>query len=280
MNTIESWSVDSHYGVGGIMEMIEAGLISAGKNLHSLSVDDLAPIDGFHTRGRTSTLEVAQLTDIKSADLILDVGCGLGGTVRYLANRYQCHVTGIDLTNEYISVGKKLNKLVNMDHKVELRQASALEIPFEDACFDIVWTEHAQMNIADKNQFYSEVARVLKPGGRLLFHDVFRGKGGKPVYPVPWAEDESISALITEESAQSTMENSGLHVAQWIVKTRESVDFFKTVSTSIEANGPPPIGIHLLMGDNAKEKLSNQARNLNEGRVSVALGMACKKKLD
>ncbi|MGR9117254.1 MAG: class I SAM-dependent methyltransferase [Gammaproteobacteria bacterium] len=276
MNNIDAWSVDSHYGFGGIMKKIEAGLISSGKDLDSLCVDDLAPIDGFHTRGRTSTFEVAELTDIKPADLILDVGCGLGGTPRYLANRYHCHVTGIDLTEEYISVGETLTRLVNLDHRVQLRQASALEIPFEAACFDIVWTEHAQMNIADKNQFYSEIARVLKPGGRLLFHDVFRGLGDKPVYPVPWAEDESISALVTEKDAQSIMENMGLRVAKWIVKTQESIDFFKMMSANIDANGPPPIGIHLLMGDNAKEKLSNQARNLNEDRVSVALGMACK----
>ncbi len=269
--------VDKHYGFGGIMEKIEAGLNLAGKDADSLTVDDLAPIDEFHTRGREATLEVAELANLMASDLVLDVGCGLGGTARHLAQQYKCNVVGVDLTEEYISVGKKLTELVGLSDLVELRHGSALEIPYEDERFDIVWTEHVQMNIADKNRFYSEIARVLKPGGRLLFHDVFRGLGDPPFYPAPWAEDESISALVTESEARSIIEQVGLEIDQWIVKVQDSIDFFKRVSARIEADGPPPIGIHLLMGDNAKDKLHNHVRNLTEDRVSVALGMAHKK---
>ncbi len=269
--------VDKHYGFGGIMEKIEAGLNLASKDVNSLTVDDLAPIDEFHTRGRESTLEVAELGNLKASDLVLDVGCGLGGTARYLAKQYKCKVVGIDLTEEYISVGKKLTELVGLSNRVELRHGSALEIPYGDERFDIVWTEHVQMNIADKNRFYSEMARVLKPGGRLLFHDIFRGIGDPPFYPAPWAEDESISALATETEARSIIEQVGLEIEQWIVKVQESIEFFKRVSAQIEADGPPPIGIHLLMGDNAKDKLQNYVRNLSENRVSVALGIAHKK---
>ena len=266
-----------HYGFGGIMEKIEAGLKAAGKDVNSLTVDDLAPIDQFHTRGRDSTLEVVGLAKLKPSDLVLDVGCGLGGTARFLAEQYSCSVAGIDLTEEYISVGKRLTELVDLSNRVELRQGSALEIPYEDEWFDVVWTEHVQMNIADKNRFYSEIARVLKPGGPLLFHDIFRGSGDSPFYPTPWAEDESISALVTETEARSVMAQVGLEIDQWIGKVQESIEFFSEVSARIEADGPPPIGIHLLMGDNARDKLQNYVRNLSEDRVSVALGMAIKK---
>ncbi len=268
--------VEKHYGFGGIMEKIEAGLNLAGKDVNSLTVADLAPIDEFHTRGRESTLEVAELAKLKASDLVLDVGCGLGGTARYLSEKYKCNVVGIDLTEEYISVGKKLTELVGLIDRVELRHGSALEIPYEDERFDIVWTEHVQMNIADKNRFYSEIARVLKPGGRLLFHDIFRGLGDPPFYPTPWAEDESISALATGTEARSIIEQVGLKIEQWLVKVQESIEFFKRVSAQIEADGSPPIGIHLLMGDNAKDKLQIYVRNLSEDRVSVALGMALK----
>jgi len=269
--------VDKHYGFGGLVEKIEAGLNLAGKDANSLTVDDLAPIDEFHIRGRESTLEVAELANLKASDLVLDVGCGLGGTARYLAEQYNCNVAGLDLTEEYVSVGKKLTELVGLSDRVELRHGSALEIPYEDERFDIVWTEHVQMNIADKNRFYSEIARVLKPSGRLLFHDIFRGLGDPPFYPAPWAEDESISFLATETEARSIIEQVGLEIDQWIVKVQDSIEFFKRASARIEADGPPPIGIHLLMGDNAKDKLHNQVRNLTEDRVSVALGMAHKK---
>ena len=197
------------------MEKIEAGLEAAGKELDSLSVDDLAPIDEFHTRGRESTLEVAELAQLSSSDLVLDVGCGLGGTARFLSDRYGCKVEGIDLTEEYVSVGRQLTERVGLSGRVELRQASALDLPYEDGRFDIAWTEHVQMNIADKQRFYSEIARVLKPGGRLLFHDIFRGSGDPPFYPAPWAEDESISSLATVEQARSALTEAGLAIHPW-----------------------------------------------------------------
>jgi ubiquinone/menaquinone biosynthesis C-methylase UbiE len=268
--------VDKYYGFGGIMEKIEAGLNLAGKDVNSLTVDDLAPIDEFHIRGRESTLEVAELSKLGASDLVLDVGCGLGGTARYLSEKFKCNVVGIDLTEEYISIGKKLTEFVGLSDRVELRHGSALKIPYEDERFDIVWTEHVQMNIADKNRFYSEIARVLKPGGRLLFHDIFRGLGDPPFYPTPWAENESISALTTGREARSIIEQVGLKIDQWLVKVQESIEFFQRILARIEADGPPPIGTHLLMGDNAKDKLQNILRNLSEDRVSVALGMAHK----
>jgi MPBQ/MSBQ methyltransferase len=268
--------VDKHYGFGGIMEKIEAGLNLAGKDVNSLTVDDLAPIDEFHIRGRESTLEVAELAKLRASDLVLDVGCGLGGTARYLSDKFKCNVVGIDLTEEYISIGKKLTEFVGLSDRVELRHGSALKIPYEDERFDIVWTEHVQMNIADKHRFYSEIARVLKPAGRLLFHDIFRGLGDPPLYPTPWAENESISALTTGKEARSIIEQVGLKIDQWLVKVQESIEFFQRMSAQIEIDGPPPIGVHLLMGDNAKDKLQNTLRNLREDRVSVALGMAHK----
>jgi SAM-dependent methyltransferase len=133
------------------------------------------------------------------------------------------------------------------------------------------------MHIADKNRFYAEIARVLKPGGRLLFHDIFRGPGDPPFYPTPWAEDESISTLATETEARSIIEQVGLEIDQWLEKVQASIEFCKMKVAQIESDGPHPIGTHLLMGDNAKDKLQNYLRNLSENRVSVALGMAHKK---
>ena len=70
-----------------LWQKIEAGLEAAGKDLNSLSLDDLAPIDEFHTRGRAATRELADMANLKPSDLVLDVGCGLGGTARYLAEQ-------------------------------------------------------------------------------------------------------------------------------------------------------------------------------------------------
>jgi len=269
--------VKKQYGIGELWQRIETGLKLAGKDINSLTPDDLAPIDEFHTRGRAATREVAEMANLKASDLVLDVGCGLGGTARYLSEHYKCHVKGIDLTEEYISAGTKLTAFANQGDRVELIYGSALDLPYEDERFDIVMTQHVQMNIVDKHRFYSEIARVLKPGGRFMFHDVFRSSGETPLYPVPWAEDESISAMVTEAEAHSTIESVQLKVDHWIGKGQESVKFFKRVLARIEAKGYPPLGIHLLLGDNAEDKFRNYARNLSENRLTVVVGMAHKK---
>jgi len=269
--------VDKQYGIGGLLQKIETGLKLAGKDLDFLKVDDLMPVDEFHTRGRKATREMADMVNLYATARVLDVGCGLGGTARHLAEEYQCSVIGVDLTEEYVTAGTRLTELVGLSERVELRHASALDLPFEDDRFDIVWTQHVQMNIADKNRFFSEIARVLKPGGCFLFHDVFRDSGDAPIYPVPWADDESMSVLVTQTEARKIVEDVGLVIEIWDDKIQESVEFFKRVLARIEANGLPPLGIHLLLGDNAEDKLRNYAHNLSENRVSVVVGMARKK---
>jgi len=268
--------VTRQYEIGDLWQKIEAGLEAAGKDINSLTVDDLAPIDEFHTRGRAATSELAAMAQLKPADLVLDVGCGLGGTARYLAAHYQSRVKGIDLTEAYISAGTKLTDFAGLGDRVELLCCSALDLPYEDEWFDVVLTQHVQMNIADKHRFYSEIARVLKPGGRFIFHDVFSSGGAPPLYPVPWADDASVSALVTEEQARTAIEGVGLQVAQWIGKVQESVKFFERVIARIEAKGHPPLGIHLILGDNAEDKIRNHARNLSENRLSVVVGSARK----
>ena len=269
--------VDNQYGVGDLLQKIETGLKSAGKDINSLKVDDLVPVDEFHTRGRKATREMAALVNLKATDRLLDVGCGLGGTARFLANEYKCSVIGVDLTEDYVTAGTKLTQLVNLSDKVGLRHGSALDLPFEDEEFDIVWTQHVQMNIAEKDRFYAEIARVLKAGGRFLFHDVFRAGGDPPIYPVPWADDESMSVLVNETEARAAIEDAGLALDQWGEKVQESVEFFDRVLTRIDAKGHPPLGIHLLLGVNAENKFRNYARNLSEKRLSVAIGLAHKK---
>ena len=266
--------IDKQYSIGGLLQKIKTGLQQAGKDLNSLKADDLMPVDEFHTRGRQATREMAELVNLKSTDRVLDVGCGLGGTARHLAEEYECHVTGIDLTEAYITVGSKLTEMVKLSDRVDLRHAGALDLPFEAETFDVIWTQHVQMNIADKNRFYSEIARVLKSGGRFLVHDVFSNSGDKPVYPVPWADDESMSVLVTESEARTLIEDAGMKINQWVVKLEASVAFFDRVLSRIDAKGHAPLGIHLLMGVNAEDKLRNYAQNLRDKSLTVVVGMA------
>jgi ubiquinone/menaquinone biosynthesis C-methylase UbiE len=262
-------SVEQHYGVSGILESIFEALRSMGKDIEQLVPSDLAPVDAFHIRGREATAELAQLAALTPGLRILDVGSGLGGSTRYLASEYDCRPTGLDLTREYCDIAEALSQKVGLDSVVDYQHGSALEMPFEDATFDIVWTEHAQMNIADKSSLYQEISRVLTPGGRLVFHDIFQGPSGDSHYPVPWAEDPSISFLMTPDMVRQTLEQIGFRILVWEDKTTTSLEWFYATVERMKTAGPVPLGLHLLMGANSRIKLENQIRNLEEERIVV-----------
>ena len=261
--------VEQHYGRGAIIDAILDALRAMGKDGATLAPADLAAVDEFHVRGREATVELAQRASLAPGLAVLDVGCGLGGSVRHLAAEHGCRVTGIDLTREYVEAAQTLARMVKLDTMVTFRQASALALPFEAGSFDVVWTEHAQMNIQDKRTFYAEIARVLRPGGRLVFHDIFQGPAGPPHYPVPWADDPSISHLATPDEARAHLAAVGLTVRDWVDKSEPSLAWFTATVERLRTAGPPPLGLHLLMGPTAKVKFANMHRNLDERRIVV-----------
>jgi ubiquinone/menaquinone biosynthesis C-methylase UbiE len=266
--------VEQHYGRGRILDSILSALHAAGRDIARLRPEDLAPIDEFHIRGREATVELARRGYLQAGSRVLDVGCGLGGSARYLAVEHRCQVTGIDLTREYVEAAGFLAGMVGLADKVSFRQASALEMPFGDGSFDVVWTEHVQMNIADKTAFYREIRRVARPGGMLLFHDVFRGDNGPLHYPVPWAEEPSISFLAAPHEARQILEDLGFMIRDWEDRTLPSQQWFAAALERLKTEGQPPLGLHLLMGSTARTKFENLFRNLSEGRAVVCQACA------
>lgn len=261
--------IQQHYGRGRILDSIIAVLRATGKDLDHLTPDDLAPVDEFHVRGREATVELARHAALTPDLHVLDVGCGLGGSARYLAAEHRCRVTGIDLTQEYVDVANALARMVGLSDRVACRQASALDLPFDADTFDVVWTEHVQMNIADKLTFYREIARVTRPGGTLLFHDIFEGNGQTLHFPVPWAEQSSISFLVPPERAREFLERCGFRILDWVDATDPALRWLVAVVDRVKQSGAPPLGTHLLMGETARSKLENVIRNLQDRRIVV-----------
>ena len=266
-------AVESHYARGEVLASIVNALRALGKDVTRLTPADLGPVDEFHIRGREATVELAARAALKPGQRVLDVGCGLGGSARYLAAEHRCRAVGIDLTQEYIDIANALARMVGLDALVEYQRASALDIPQPAGSFDVAWTEHVQMNIADKRRFYGEISRVLTPGGRLLFHDIFRGHG-ELHYPVPWADMSSISFLATPDEVREIVRSAGFRIVDWEDTTARSLEWFEAAVQRLKSSGPPPLGIHLLMGETAPVKFGNMLRNLREGRIVVAQAVA------
>ncbi len=261
--------VAAHYAHQGLEQRLLSALVAAGLDIDRLEIADLAPIDEFHIGGRRATLEFAQQLRLSDGLQVLDVGCGLGGASRCLASEFGCQVTGIDLSEEYCQVASMFAQRLGLASRVSYRQSNALDLPFADSSFDLLWTQHASMNIADKTGLYTEMWRVRKPGGRLAIYDVLAGEGGPVHFPVPWARTSDISHLITQQQLHATLQDVGFEILTWQDSTEKGRVWFRRMGAKIKQDGLPRLGIHLLLGTDFRLMAQNQVRNLEEDRIAL-----------
>lgn len=261
--------VSEHYLHGDLLGSIQEAIPKLGKTIDSITIEDLAPVDEFHIGGRQATEHFISQLNFSDKDHVLDVGCGLGGASRFVANKYDNHVTGIDLTQEYIETGNALCAWVNLDGQITLNQGSALSMPFQDESFDGGYMMHVGMNIDDKAQLFHEIYRVLRPGASFGVYDVMRINDGELTYPVPWATDSCTCKLATPDKYNNTMTNAGFGVSQDNNRRDFALDFFKKLRAKTEAmGGPPPLGLHTLMQESTATKVKNMIDNITEDLVA------------
>lgn len=271
--------ISQHYAsVGGLQSRILSALERAGKNPHSLTIEDLAPLDQFHTRGLAATRELIAFASVKPGWRVLDVGSGLGGPARVLASEQNCHVTGVDITKEFCEVATLLSKLTSLDHVTEFRNGNATALPFQDGEFDLVLTMQIQMNIEDKRRFYDELFRVLKPGGRFVFQDIMSGPGGEIHLPVPWATRRESSFLISIDVLGETLREVGFQI-ETLDDTSEEALAWRRSQPAAAGLAPSVLGLHVVMGEQFALMQSNQVRNLEQRRVTFVRGATSKPKI-
>jgi len=262
-------SVSAHYTHGGLTEAIRAGLTSLGKTSDAVTVDDLAPVDEFHIGGRKASEDFLDQLGLTAEKRVLDVGCGLAGAARFVASRYGCRVTGIDLTREYVETGDALCKWVGLDQHIFLYQGSALAMPFADSSFDGAYMIHVGMNIGDKEKLALEVARMLRPGALFGIYDVMRTGPGELAYPVPWATTSDLSAVAEPVGYRKALQTAGfLVIAERNRRDFALAYFAEQRAQAVAAGGPPPLGLHLLMGKTRPEIVANMIDNISKGRIA------------
>ncbi|MDH3759574.1 MAG: methyltransferase domain-containing protein [Gammaproteobacteria bacterium] len=265
----DSTSVSDHYSHGELLRAIEKALDELGIKPHELAVEDLAPVDEFHIGGRAATQNLLDQLDFGSARILIDVGCGLGGAARYVADSQGSHVTGIDLTPEYIATGRSLCEWVGLQDRVSLQQGSALSMPFADESFDGGYMLHVGMNIDDKAQLFREIFRVLRAGAAFGVYDVMRIDSGDLVYPVPWANDDSISCLATPDQYRRALTEAGFEIGAENNRRDFAIDFFARLRQRMAAGGgPPALGLHTLMKESTAAKVKNMVDNIAAGYIA------------
>lgn len=258
-----SEGVVTHYGASNLAERILHAAGAAG--IDTFSPTTLSPVDEFHTGGAMATRQLAEFAGLKPGERVVDLGSGIGGPSRLVAAEFGCDVTGVDLTPEFVDAARILTEKCGLSASCRFEAGDATALPFADASFDVAWTQHVVMNIKDRQAFYNEAFRVLKPGGRLTFFDLLLGDEEKELdFPLPWARTPDISFLHTTARTREFVTSAGFEEAAW-----QQVPFGQAPPPTIVAG----FGLGLIMGDDMGERIQNISRCIQDGRVIIVRGL-------
>lgn len=259
--------LQAHYSAHDIEARILAAVRAAGLDpAQRLPAEALGALDHFHTGGLDASRELLDLARICAEDRVLDIGAGLAGPARLLASALGCRVDCLEMSPDFCMGALLLNRLTGLDDRIEVHMGSALDLPFADDSFDVVWMQNVGMNIADKQKLYAEIHRVLKPGGRYAFQEMVAGEAATSYFPLPWATDPADSFLASVEEICSILDASGF-TAQLFEDTSDAH------LNGITANAAPsPLSLAVFVDDLA-QKARNARRSLQEGQIRLVRGI-------
>ena len=261
--------VAQHYTTGSLLERIRAGLAAAGADPMRPTPEHLKQFDEFHIGGAEATRELIAQLELSQNSRVVDIGCGICGPARAIAAATGAHVTGIDLTEEFISAAKEFNRLAGLDDRITCTVGSALDLPFDENSFDTATLIHVGMNIPEKPRLFAEAARVLKPGGVFAVYEVMRTGPGELAYPVPWSESRATDFSAPPDTYRDAARAAGFTLAAERNRREMAIAFFRARrEEAARHGGPPPLGVHIVMRGDARQKMMNMLINIEAGTIA------------
>ncbi len=250
-------NVAAHYTRGDVTERILAKLGLHDATSGSVPIASLFPVDQLHHGGVALTEGMAKAAGVKSGMKVLDTGSGIGGSARFLVDRFDCEVDALDLSVEFVKTAEDLDRLVGLTGKINHRVGSVLDLPYDSNLFDVVWSQNVAMNVADKTTMFAEAYRVLRPGGVYVLTYIGRGSDAEIDYPLPWAMTEATSFTVPPSE---------------FIHALSGVGFESIKNHAVDLPPPPPMSDDqpddsLAMGDDMPQRRANSGRAVADGRL-------------
>lgn len=194
----------------------------------------LEPDDSIReAQERIVKMMATMLQQIGQNSQVIDLGAGYGGTARYLAKNYGCFVSCLNLGERQNQRNLAMNQVQNLSDRIEVKQGSFENIPYDDRSFDIVWSQDAMIHSGNRPQVLKEIRRVLKPGGELIFTDTLRNHDCSPEKLKPAFDRLQIKDAGSFRSYQSDLQELGFkkiqvtdlsqHVSTHYIRFRDEV---------------------------------------------------------
>ncbi|MBS1714510.1 MAG: class I SAM-dependent methyltransferase [Armatimonadetes bacterium] len=269
-------SVEGHYARPGLYEGVLQALKGTGKTMGTLSTEDTAAFDEYHVGGRRATAKLIALSGFAPGSTVLDVGCGLGGPARHLAETAGCRVVGLDLTSDFCRAARLVSSWTGLGPSTSFVRGDAHRLPFATSCFDGLWSEHVTMNVPDRSAMAMEAARVLRAGATLSFYEVFRSSPGPIDFPVPWATSPDQNETGRLPDFLHDLERAGFEVTDVLDETPDAAAFLERARARQTSSGPSRPSVTLVMGDETEVRLENVAAAVRSGAIGFWMGRAVK----
>ncbi|WP_411133199.1 methyltransferase domain-containing protein [Streptomyces sp. C10] len=137
-----------------------------------------SPVEPIADASRRTVERMASKLELSRDSVVLDLGSGFGGSARYLAETYGCRVLALNLSEVENQRHKELNSARALTDRIEVVDGSFEDIPYPDGQFDVIWSQDAFLHSGNRVQVLEEIARVLRPGGHLIFTDPMAAADG------------------------------------------------------------------------------------------------------
>jgi len=156
---------------------------------------------------------MAEKAKIKQKDIVLDMGCGVGGSSIFLAKKYGCKVFGITLSKNQVVSALNFSKINNVENLTRFQIMDFTKTAFSNSIFDVIWALESSCYADSKRTFIKEAYRLLKKNGRLIVADGFESKAKYKSYERElldkWIKRWAVNSLESIKSFGSYLKEAG-----------------------------------------------------------------------